>query len=227
LLTKTLRPYCSAGEPWTIGPSDIVRKANAGWGLKESMREPAKYLMSVANRGVFSDGRSYFYHDVGEVFGAKIHTYQLDEMFRLGTDGALLSAIDCAIFLRRKNLTEQAISCELLLQKHRHINASLDVDKLQGMAENWVSQYKRWWGRVSKCASISVWYEDLDSDVIGVSNAVREFVGLPKSRIIEHGMTKLRSPEGYSKIENYDEVVRKMGEVYGVPFGSPGIRWEQ
>lgn len=214
LLTKCLEPYC-AGEIWTH-PSHI------GWGVEESRKDPYRFFKQRIAK-------------YPGMFGAKLQTLQLEQM-RPFADGynQLFSAIESAIFLRRRNLTEQALSDTIMRRFKAPIGKgieqgplSFDIDNLKQKSENWVSWYNRWSAFVqTKCRLMTLWYEDLDQDIAGVSNKVRQFLGLPDNINLDHGMKKLRSSNKYSKIiSNYDEIVQEMGAIYGVPFGESGTRW--
>lgn len=217
LLTKCLDPYC-AGEIWTH-PSHIK------WSDKASREKPYEFM----------EQRVAQYIKDQEIFGAKLQTIQMEEMlpFPDGYD-RLFSEVESVVFLRRKNLTEQALSDTIMRRFKKPIGKgteegplSIDIEDLKCKAENWVIWYQRWSEYVqTKCNFMGMWYEELDADVVGSANKVRQFLGLPEEDAPEHGMKKLRSPEQYEEIiSNYDQIIKEMGTIYGVPFGDPGTRW--
>ena len=219
LLTKCLKPFC-AGEIWT-------HPKNANRTFEETRRNPDQFFRSFTTH-ILPPNMNWY--------GAKLHTVQLEEMLPF-EDGysKLFSGIESAVFLRRKNLTEQAISDTVMRRFKKPIGKGLeigplvfDVSNLKTKAENWVSWYQRWSVYAqSKCKVMPLWYEELDADVVGVVNKVRQFLGLPRKNTLNHGMKKQRSPDTYKKIiTNYNQIVEEMGKVYGVPFGKPGNRWK-
>ena len=211
LLVKCLTPYCLI-EPWT-------HPQNHGWKVVDAYASSGEFFGQITQKLSVEIGCEY-------PIGARVHTKQLENMSVYSYTN-LFSMIESGVFLRRKNLTEQVISDVIMRTKEKP--AILDVDSLIARAEVNVSEYFKWLSEAEKHFRLKeIWYEDLDSDILSVANDVRFFIGLPQKEIINHGMSKERSEDRYRKhISNYDEIVNRMGDTYGVPFGHHGDRWDK
>jgi LPS sulfotransferase NodH len=205
LIGNSLPSY--GGELWRM-----ARIQEEGENIKEAFYQPVKRFNSHPG------------------LGAKVMTDQLDKMRHVSL---LFRQIKRAVFLRRKNLTEQTISYALAekfgfnqIEKKEH-PVRLNIRQLQSTADRWVKSYYRWWEYVrARCETMALWYEEINDHPEEKIEEVRSFLCLPNTK--PHGLQVMRSPERYERIiVNYEEIVRKMGPVYGVPFGDPGTRWDR
>jgi hypothetical protein len=211
LLVKCLSPHCLI-EPWT-------HPQNYGWKAVDGYARADEFFGQITQQLSVEVGCEH-------PIGARVHTKQLENM-SVSSYTNLFSMIESGVFLRRKNLTEQVVSDVIMRTEEKP--ARLDVDSLIARAEVNVSEYFKWLLEAKKHFRVKeIWYEDLDGNILNVANNVRSFIGLPQKEVITHGMRKERSEDRYRKqISNYDEIVRRMGDVYGVPFGCYGNRWDK
>lgn len=180
-----------------------------GWSLEQSLKKPLCYF-----RKWNCDGAKLFYHCLNRMENAE----------------GFLTSMNHLIFLRRKNLTEQAVSLKVAEKFGYHstdvkkgYKISIDISELKKFADKRVMLYEKWSGKGN---GISIWYEDLDANYQQTVTKINKFLDRKKG-VPSPKLKKLRSPARYNKIvANYDKIVQEMGDVYGVPFGKPATLWK-
>jgi len=212
LLAKSLDSYCYSGEPWSH-PNHI------DWNLADSRSKPVEFFHEFAKLKLIDPKR-----------GVRIHTEHLRDMKeQSGAYEKLLNIFSSVVLLRRKNLTEQAISYILLFKSINEKKSPLkiDIQDCISKAEYFYNSYIEWSSRIPKeCNVYKLWYEDLDDNMLNKFNEVRSFLDLPTIDDVNVDMKKNRSFRLYKNlIKNYDDLVREMGPAYGVPFESPASKW--
>ena len=218
-LVHGLRPSCK-GEIWLK-----YRTVEYGYDFHKTRTEPHEYFDQI-----IADGE-----------GAKIHTTDpgdhTTDLERLQNVDRLFDKVDLAMFLRRKNLTEQAISLLLAkafgyhkpIMKKEYEPIELNIEELKKLADLWFAQYHKWLERAKPlCEVISVWYEDICEGQLSSINSIRKTLGLPTVNKVKTDLVILRSKSKYREIiTNYNEIIQEMGCEYGVPFVSGASRWQE
>lgn len=225
LLMESLKPHCLHEIFQHVEYTRINKQLAA-----QRNQKPIEYLNFHLSRGNQN------------IIGAKI---MFPQLAREGLSKIISNDDYKVILVYRKNLTDMYLSYKwahmtkqwaVFKDNQRNMpksQVSIDIDDLISLSEKTIDNIQYVKDTVPSERLEIVRYNQLinEDNLINIDtiNRARKFLGLPILSNWIPNMLKQANPERYKKwLSNYDEVVERVGETYGIPFSreTPSV-WEK